>query len=103
MQLAKPLGTNPRQLAEQIVAALTARPGAQGLVEAAEIAGPGFINLRLSAAAKQAVIAAVFVRAARSARRIAKGKQVLLEFVSANPTGPLRRPRPACSATCSRT
>ncbi|MBN3818852.1 arginine--tRNA ligase, partial [Paraburkholderia sp. Se-20369] len=49
MQLAKPLGANPRQLAEQIVAALTAQPGAQGLVEAAEIAGPGFINLRLTA------------------------------------------------------
>ena len=90
MQLAKPLGTNPRQLAEQIVAALTAQPAAQGLVEAAEIAGPGFINLRLSAAAKQAVIAAVFEqgRAFGTSDR-EKGKQVLLEFVSANPTGPL--------------
>ncbi|KVV47592.1 arginine--tRNA ligase [Burkholderia ubonensis] len=90
MQLAKPLGANPRQLAEQIVAALTAQPGAQGLVEAAEIAGPGFINLRLTAAAKQAVIAAVLAEGrgfGQSTRE--HGKQVLLEFVSANPTGPL--------------
>ncbi|WP_175728697.1 arginine--tRNA ligase [Burkholderia ambifaria] len=90
MQLAKPLGTNPRQLAEKIVAALTAQPAAQGLVDAAEIAGPGFINLRLTAAAKQAVIAAVFEqgRAFGTSDR-EKGKRVLLEFVSANPTGPL--------------
>ncbi|KVL24223.1 arginine--tRNA ligase [Burkholderia ubonensis] len=90
MQLAKPLGANPRQLAEQIVAALTAQPGAQGLVEATEIAGPGFINLRLTAAAKQAVIAAVLAEGrgfGLSTRE--HGKQVLLEFVSANPTGPL--------------
>ncbi|KVW43296.1 arginine--tRNA ligase [Burkholderia ubonensis] len=90
MQLSKPLGANPRQLAEQIVAALTAQPGAQGLVEAAEIAGPGFINLRLTAAAKQAVIAAVLAEGrgfGQSTRE--HGKQVLLEFVSANPTGPL--------------
>ncbi|MBN3789922.1 arginine--tRNA ligase [Burkholderia sp. Ac-20353] len=90
MQLAKPLGANPRQLAEKIVAALTAQADAQGLVEAAEIAGPGFINLRLTAAAKQAVIAAVFEqgRAFGTSDR-EHGKQVLLEFVSANPTGPL--------------
>ncbi|KVE97942.1 arginine--tRNA ligase [Burkholderia vietnamiensis] len=90
MQLAKPLGTNPRQLAERIVAALVAQPAAQGLVDAAEIAGPGFINLRVSPAAKQAVIAAVFEqgRAFGTSER-EKGKRVLVEFVSANPTGPL--------------
>ncbi|ENH6339170.1 arginine--tRNA ligase [Burkholderia vietnamiensis] len=90
MQLAKPLGTNPRLLAERIVAALVAQPAAQGLVDAAEIAGPGFINLRVSAAAKQAVIAAVFEqgRAFGTSQR-EKGKRVLVEFVSANPTGPL--------------
>ncbi|HDR9157546.1 TPA: arginine--tRNA ligase [Burkholderia vietnamiensis] len=90
MQLAKPLGTNPRQLAERIVAALVAQPAAQGLVDTAEIAGPGFINLRVSAAAKQAVIAAVFEqgRAFGTSQR-EKGKRVLVEFVSANPTGPL--------------
>jgi Arginyl-tRNA synthetase len=90
MQLAKPLRANPRQLAQQIVDALLAQPRAQGLVEAAEVAGPGFINLRLAPAAKQAVIAAVFAEKdafGRSQRDA--GKHVLIEFVSANPTGPL--------------
>ncbi|MFM0508306.1 arginine--tRNA ligase [Paraburkholderia sp. RL17-373-BIF-A] len=90
MQLAKPLRANPRQLAQQIVDALLAQPQAQGLVEAAEVAGPGFINLRLASAAKQAVIAAVFAEKeafGRSQRDA--GKHVLIEFVSANPTGPL--------------
>ncbi|HZZ05082.1 arginine--tRNA ligase, partial [Paraburkholderia sp.] len=90
MQLAKPLRANPRQLAQQIVDALLAQPQAKGLVDAAEVAGPGFINLRLAAAAKQAVIAAVFAEKnafGRSQRDA--GKHVLIEFVSANPTGPL--------------
>nr|WKF58091.1 Arginine--tRNA ligase [Paraburkholderia busanensis] len=90
MQLAKPLRANPRQLAQQIVDALLAQPQAKGLIDAAEVAGPGFINLRLSAAAKQAVIAAVFAEGeafGRSQRDA--GKHVLIEFVSANPTGPL--------------
>lgn len=90
LQLAKPLGANPRQLAEQIVAALTAQPGAAGLVDAAEIAGPGFINLRLTPASKQAVIGAVLAQGrAFGASERDHGKRVLLEFVSANPTGPL--------------
>src|ERR1700761_6586619 len=54
MQLAKPLRANPRQLAQQIVDALLAHPQAQGLIDAAEVAGPGFINLRIAPAAKQA-------------------------------------------------
>ena len=90
MQLAKPLRANPRQLAQQIVDAVLAHPQARGLVEAAEVAGPGFINLRLAPAAKQAVIGTVFVEKeafGRSQRDA--GKQVLVEFVSANPTGPL--------------
>ncbi len=90
MQLAKPMRANPRQLAQQIVDAVLAHPAAAGLVEGAEVAGPGFINLRLSAAAKRAVIGAVFAEGqafGRSAREA--GKQVLVEFVSANPTGPL--------------
>ncbi|MCS3391778.1 arginine--tRNA ligase [Burkholderia thailandensis] len=90
LQLAKPLGANPRQLAERIVAALTAQPAAAGLVDAAEIAGPGFINLRLTPASKQAVIGAVFAQGrAFGASEREHGKRVLLEFVSANPTGPL--------------
>jgi arginyl-tRNA synthetase len=90
MQLAKPLRVNPRQLAQQIVDAVLAHPDASGLVEGAEVAGPGFINLRLAPAAKQAVIATVFAEQeafGRSQRDA--GKHVLVEFVSANPTGPL--------------
>ena len=90
MQLAKPLRANPRQLAQQIVDAVLALPAALGLVDAAEVAGPGFINLRLAAPAKQAVVPAVIVEGARygyNARD--EGKRVLIEFVSANPTGPL--------------
>ncbi|WP_133649957.1 arginine--tRNA ligase [Paraburkholderia flava] len=90
MQLAKPLRANPRQLAQQIVDALLAHPQAQGLVDGAEVAGPGFINLRLAVAAKQAVVAAVFAeQAAFGQSQRDAGKRVLIEFVSANPTGPL--------------
>jgi arginyl-tRNA synthetase len=90
MQLAKPLRANPRQLAQQIVDAVLAHPQAKGLVDAAEVAGPGFINLRIAAAAKQAVVREVFAQKdafGRSQREA--GKRVLVEFVSANPTGPL--------------
>jgi arginyl-tRNA synthetase len=90
MQLAKPLRANPRQLAQQIVDAMLAHPQAQGLVDSAEVAGPGFINLRLAPAAKQAVVREVFAQQqafGRSQREA--GRHVLVEFVSANPTGPL--------------
>jgi arginyl-tRNA synthetase len=90
MQLAKPLKKNPRELAQQIVDALVAQPAARGLVESAEIAGPGFINVRLDAAAKQAVVAAVLDEGTAFGRALhAAGKHVMIEFVSANPTGPL--------------
>ena len=90
MQLAKPLRANPRQLAQQIVDAVLAHPQAKGLVDSAEVAGPGFINLRLAAAAKQAVVGAVFAeRDTFGHSQREAGKRVLIEFVSANPTGPL--------------
>jgi arginyl-tRNA synthetase len=90
MQLAKPLGCNPRQLAEEIVTALQANPAADDLVATADIAGPGFINLRLASAAKRAVIAEVFAEGAGFGRAATHaGEHVMLEFVSANPTGPL--------------
>jgi arginyl-tRNA synthetase len=90
MQLAKPLRANPRQLAQQLVDAVLADARATGLIAAAEIAGPGFINLRLSLAAKQAVLRAVFEqREAFGQSAGARGQRVLVEFVSANPTGPL--------------
>ncbi|MES2076055.1 MAG: arginine--tRNA ligase [Pseudomonadota bacterium] len=90
MQLAKQLKMNPRELATQIVAALLANPAGQGLVASADIAGPGFINLRVSDAAKQAVVNSVLEQGAAFGQSAAgAGKQVIIEFVSANPTGPL--------------
>jgi arginyl-tRNA synthetase len=90
MQLAKPLKTNPRELATRLVAALLADPAAHGLVEAADVAGPGFINLRVAAAAKQAVVHTVLEQGPQFGRSAsASGREVIIEFVSANPTGPL--------------
>ncbi len=90
MQFAKPLHANPRQLAQQIVDAVLTNPAAKGLVDHAEVAGPGFINLRLAAKAQQDVIPAVLNggKSYGDSKRNA-GKRVLIEFVSANPTGPL--------------
>jgi arginyl-tRNA synthetase len=89
MQIAKPLKRNPRDLAQQIVESLMAQPGATALIASAEIAGPGFINLRIAPAAKQAVIDAIRVRGAEFGRAPSIGRKVIVEFVSANPTGPL--------------
>ncbi|MEA5098697.1 MAG: arginine--tRNA ligase [Burkholderiaceae bacterium] len=90
MQLAKPLKKNPRELAQTIVAALLANPAGKGLLESAEIAGPGFINLRVAPAAKQAVIRSVLRLAENYGKSdVGTGKKVMVEFVSANPTGPL--------------
>ncbi len=90
MQLAKPLKTNPRELATRLVAALLADPQAAGLVEAAEVAGPGFINLRVAAGAKQAVVRSILEQGQAFGRGTAgEGHHAIIEFVSANPTGPL--------------
>ena len=90
MQLARPLKKNPRELAQQLVAAVLAQPSALGLIEAIDIAGPGFINLRLATAARQAVVHTVLQQGVDYGRSEAgRGRKVLLEFVSANPTGPL--------------
>ncbi|MBW9332862.1 arginine--tRNA ligase [Herbaspirillum sp. RU 5E] len=90
MQLAKPLKKNPRELAQAIVAAVMADPAREGLVESVEIAGPGFINLRVAAAAKQAVVKVIHEQGEAFGRgSLGAGKKVLVEFVSANPTGPL--------------
>jgi arginyl-tRNA synthetase len=90
MQLAKPLKTNPRELATRLVAALLAEPGATGLVDSADVAGPGFINLRVAAGAKQSVVRTVFEQGAAFGRGSSgKGHHAIIEFVSANPTGPL--------------
>jgi arginyl-tRNA synthetase len=90
MQLAKPLKTNPRELATRLVAALLADPKAQGLVESADVAGPGFINLRVAASAKQSVVRTVLQQGGAFGRGESGNEHhVIIEFVSANPTGPL--------------
>ena len=89
MALARSLKQNPRALAGQLVQALNAQPAVQRWVDAIEIAGPGFINLRLRAAARQAVVAEILGAGAGFGQQPASGRRVLVEFVSANPTGPL--------------
>ncbi len=89
MQLAKPLKKNPREVAQALVEGLQRREAFQRWVEAMEIAGPGFVNLRLKAAAKQQIVAEVLEQGDRYGRRPANGQHLMVEFVSANPTGPL--------------
>ncbi len=90
MQLAKPLKKNPRDFAQALADAVMANPARQGLVDAIEIAGPGFINLRVALPAKQDVVCRIFADAECYGRESAGAdSKVLVEFVSANPTGPL--------------
>ncbi len=89
MPLARALKKNPREVAQALVAALQQHPAVQRWVQALEIAGPGFINLRLSPAAKQAVVAEVLAAGECFGRQAASERRVMVEFVSANPTGPL--------------
>ena len=89
MPLAKTLKKNPRDVAGALVAALNRQPAVQRWVDALEIAGPGFINLRLKAAAKQAVVREVLAGGAGFGQQAKRADKVLVEFVSANPTGPL--------------
>ncbi|QNA92382.1 MULTISPECIES: arginine--tRNA ligase [unclassified Microbacterium] len=86
MRLAKPLGTNPRELAQQIADGLSQVDG----IATAEVAGPGFLNIRLDAAAAGA-LAKVIVDAgeAYGTNDSQAGQSINIEFVSANPTGPL--------------
>ena len=86
MQLARSLKANPREIAQKLLAALPAST----LVAKTDIAGAGFINFTLSAAARTSVVADVLAQGADFGRsRVGKGRKVVLEFVSANPTGPL--------------
>ena len=89
MQMAKPLKANPRQLADTLRAELLRTAPFQRWVAALEIAGPGFINIRLHPAAKQAVVRDVLAQGAEFGAQTARGQRLLVEFVSANPTGPL--------------
>ena len=86
LRLAKAARSNPRELAQRIVAALPASP----LVERTEIAGQGFINFFLARAAYGSELAAIHeLGESYGHSTLGKGERVLLEFVSANPTGPL--------------
>jgi arginyl-tRNA synthetase len=89
MQLAKPLKQNPRQLAESLRAAMLAQPVFVRWVSAVEIAGPGFINIRLKPEAKQQIVTEVLAQGANFGQQAQNGQRLLIEFVSANPTGPL--------------
>ncbi len=87
LKLAKPLGRAPRQIAEEIVAALDC---SSDVVSRVEIAGPGFINFWFAEEAIVSVLKTVLDEGERFGRSNAgAGKRVNVEFVSANPTGPL--------------
>jgi arginyl-tRNA synthetase len=86
MRLAKPAGKNPRELAAMFVEQL----GNSDQIDKVDIAGPGFINFHLSAAAFHAEIRSILSEGSNYGRQTHKEKpRILLEFVSANPTGPL--------------
>lgn len=86
MKLAKPLGLNPRELASEIAAELTAIDG----VASVDVAGPGFINITLDAAAAGALAEAIVEAGdAYGTGDLYDGVTINLEFVSANPTGPI--------------
>ena len=90
MQLAKGLKQNPRQVAEALKALLQVNPVYAQWVEAIEIAGPGFLNIKLKSSAKQETVREVLNAAARyGVKPQASGQRMVVEFVSANPTGPL--------------
>lgn len=86
LRIAKPLGANPRELAGELAAGLAAVDG----VASAEVAGPGFINIRLDAAAAGSLARSIVEAGSDYGRSDSlAGRVINLEFVSANPTGPL--------------
>ncbi|MEL6316906.1 MAG: arginine--tRNA ligase [Pseudomonadota bacterium] len=86
MALAKPAGKKPREIAEDLAPRLEAAP----MVASAEVAGPGFINLRLAPEAWAGVVRAALENPADFGRAaLGAGRKVNVEYVSANPTGPL--------------
>ncbi|BBY82588.1 arginine--tRNA ligase [Mycolicibacterium pulveris] len=86
LQLGKKVGVNPRELAGWLAGALAAHDG----IAAADVAGPGFVNLRLEASAQNTIVSNVLTAGARYGHSDAlAGQRINLEFVSANPTGPI--------------
>jgi arginyl-tRNA synthetase len=86
LMLAKPLDRKPRELAGDLAAAIDLD---RDVVESVEIAGPGFINFRVARAYQAAQLMEVWNGAALEAIRTGGGKRINVEFISANPTGPL--------------
>jgi arginyl-tRNA synthetase len=92
LQLSKAWRLNPRELAQVLVERLKQQPGYSDLIAACEIAGPGFINFRLSNVAKTSVVQEVLTAGSQFgqlAPEHAPVSSAMIEFVSANPTGPL--------------
>ncbi|HZV93249.1 MAG TPA: arginine--tRNA ligase [Caldimonas sp.] len=90
MPLAKAQRRNPREVAAELIAALRRKTAVEHWVESIDVAGPGFINLHLRAAARQRIVADILDAGAGYGRKAADARPpVLVEFVSANPTGPL--------------
>ena len=89
MQLAKMLKLNPREVAQNLRAGLLAAPAFQRWVDSVDIAGPGFLNIKLKPEAKQQIVRTVLEQAAQFGSQPMTGRRLLVEFVSANPTGPL--------------
>ena len=89
MQLAKALKQNPRALAESLQVKLMANAQFAQWVAGVEIAGPGFINIRLKPEAKQQVVREILQQATCYGYQKDTGHKMMVEFVSANPTGPL--------------
>ena len=86
LQLGKKVGANPRELAGWLATALTEADG----IASAEVAGPGFVNLRIEASAQGVVVNNVIDAGANYGHSEAlRGHHINLEFVSANPTGPI--------------
>lgn len=86
LQVAKKVGMNPRELAQLLADELAQREE----IESAEIAGPGFLNIRLAAAAQGEIVAKVLEAGSNYGHSTdLSGEVINLEFVSANPTGPI--------------
>ena len=85
LQLGKKVGANPRELAGWLADALTQLDG----IAAADVAGPGFVNLRLDASAQNVIVANVIDAGAAYGHSSEVAENINLEFVSANPTGPI--------------
>jgi len=90
LTLAKPAGMNPRVIADNLRTYLLSDPEIEGLIAAVDVAGPGFLNITLARAGQSAIIAEILREGEKYGHGDAlTGTNINLEFISANPTGPL--------------